>query len=949
MVGLSEIPIALVSSVVVAAPGTPTATGQLSVADEDTDDAGGFAATDLALQTRADSGSAWATANTDTANDGKGLKIDGTYGALYIKSDGSWSYELDNDDADTQALDPDDAVLETFELRVTDGTDAPSATKTLTITVQGTNDAPIIGDGTDDGTLAVDVAEGTKAVATLTATDPDGDGLTYALSGADKDLFAVSGTGVVTFINAPDFSSTAAENTKTFTLTVTDDSTDTLTDSVDVVVTITDVNAAPVFVDASDAEISTLAMNVAENTTAVATLKATDADAGASLTYSVTGGADMGLFEITTGTSDLVFKTAPDFEALGSDAGSNTYVVEVTVTDGTDSNVLTITVTVTNANDVTLDFSAAVEASATVTPIVENTDYSSTPTDVAELTATDDSGATVSYKIVTSLTDNTEITGGVFSIFTDANGRKLLRYTGPAINHEATASLMAFVEATSSDGDTIIKAIEVAVTDANDAPILLVNGGVSFNADETSVTLTPTALLVSDEDSSNTITFTLVAAPVAGTLALSGTALAATDTFTMADIVLGKVTYTPPSTPIDTSFTFTYSDGTVTSEIKSFVVTVREKTTVEEGDNTLDLSNITEAQEVITDDGQDKIIDSQGDDYIETGRGDDTVDLSSGGADTIAYNVDGGEDGLVGTDGNTRVTGFTRDEDKILFKTAESAITTLNAFLIDGQGELNDGFADDKFIVTIDYEIAEGPVGGAAYVVLFTGMTFHFRESAVYGGNKLSMPVFEIEFDTPMTTTELFAVSGGRENLDGDHGVALKTLVKLDDNGEVEENYVANILGADSIDFTPESLTLTGDGDDNVLTGGAGDDTLSGLGGDDTLTGGAGDDIFVLNLSGTNTDLDTVVDFSNSTGNDDEIRVDTTNGNETTLAALKTAANIYWEIAHFTDNPKATNDSGVMDTIIYSTAGTADTSDDFALMVLEDYTTALTIADFDII
>ena len=328
---LSEIPIALVSSVVVAAPGTPMATGQLSVTDDDAADAGGFAATDLALQTRADSGSAWATANTDTANDGKGLKIDGTYGALYIKSDGSWSYELDNDDADTQALDPDDAVLETFELRVTDGTDAPSATKTLTITVQGTNDAPIIGDGTDDGTLAVDVAEGTKAVATLTATDPDGDGLTYALSGADKDLFAVSGTGVVTFINAPDFSSTAAENTKTFTLTVTDDSTDTLTDSVVVTVTITDVNAAPVFVDASDVEISTLAMSVVENTTAVATLKATDADAGASLTYSVTGGADMGLFEITTGTSDLVFKTAPDFEALGSDAGSNTYVVEVTV------------------------------------------------------------------------------------------------------------------------------------------------------------------------------------------------------------------------------------------------------------------------------------------------------------------------------------------------------------------------------------------------------------------------------------------------------------------------------------------------------------------------------------------------------------------------------------------------------------------------------------------
>ena len=154
----------------------------------------------------------------------------------------------------------------------------------------------------------------------------------------------------------------------------------------------------------------------------------------------------------------------------------------------------------------------------------------------------------------------------------------------------------------------------------------------------------------------------------------------------------------------------------------------------------------------------------------------------------------------------------------------------------------DDNFADDKFIVTIDYEISEGPPGGAAYVVFFTGMTFHFRESAVYGGNKLSMPIFEIEFDTPMTAAELFALSGGDENLDGSRGVALKKLVELDDDGNVITNYVANILGADSIDFKIESLILTGDGDDNVLTGAAGDDTLSGLGGDDTLIGLAGDD-----------------------------------------------------------------------------------------------------------
>ena len=261
-------------------------------------------------------------------------------------------------------------------------------------------------------------------------------------------------------------------------------------------------------------------------------------------------------------------------------------------------------------------------------------------------------------------------------------------------------------------------------------------------------------------------------------------------------------------------------------------------------DNDLDLSSETTAQKVVTDDGQDAITDGQSDDYIETGRGDDTVDLSSGGEDTVAYNFESESDTIMAVDGNNRVTGFTRGEDKILFKAdaKETAITTLNAFLKDGQGKPNDDFADDKFIVTIDYEIAEGPVGGAAYVVLFTGMTFHFRESAVYGGNKLSMPIFEIEFDTPMTATELFAVSGGRENLDGSRGVALKKLVELDDDGNVTTNYVANILGAESIDFEVEPNILTGDSDSDVLTGGARSDTLYGLAGNDVLTGLAGND-----------------------------------------------------------------------------------------------------------
>ena len=230
---------------------------------------------------------------------------------------------------------------------------------------------------------------------------------------------------------------------------------------------------------------------------------------------------------------------------------------------------------------------------------------------------------------------------------------------------------------------------------------------------------------------------------------------------------------------------------------------------------------------------------------LKRDRGDDTIALSTGGADTIAYNFESEEDAFVAVDGNNRITAFTRGEDKILFKVdgAETAITTLNAFLKDGQGAADDNFADDKFIVTIDYKIVAG-VGSDPATLQFTGLVFHFRESVIYDGNKISMPIFEIKFATPLdVTTNVLTSLGGASNLDVGRGVALKKLVEVDGSGTVTTNYVAYLLGAASIDFEVSALILTGDSGDNVLTGGLADDTLSGLAGDDTLAGGAGDDM----------------------------------------------------------------------------------------------------------
>jgi len=89
---------------------------------------------------------------------------------------------------------------------------------------------------------------------------------------------------------------------------------------------------------------------------------------------------------------------------------------------------------------------------------------------------------------------------------------------------------------------------------------------------------------------------------------------------------------------------------------------------------------------------------------------------------------------------------------------------------------------------------------------------------------------------------------------------------------------------------------------------------------------------------------DAVTDFASG----DKIRVDTSAGNETTLTALRDAANLRWT-NNTNEATGGTNDALINDTVIYDTKGTASTSDDVVIMVLEDFSTALSITNFDIV
>ncbi|MCF6243608.1 MAG: DUF5011 domain-containing protein [Sulfurovum sp.] len=100
-----------------------------------------------------------------------------------------------------------------FTVKVSD-TGGLSDTKDITITISNVNDGtPKI---TSPSTASV--KENQTSAITVTATDPDGDTLTYDIS--DKNNFNISNTGVVTFKEAPDFES--GKTSYTFNVTVTD-------------------------------------------------------------------------------------------------------------------------------------------------------------------------------------------------------------------------------------------------------------------------------------------------------------------------------------------------------------------------------------------------------------------------------------------------------------------------------------------------------------------------------------------------------------------------------------------------------------------------------------------------------------------------------------------------------------------------------------------------------
>ena len=280
--------------------------------------------------------------------------------------DDTVKYSLSGTDAASFAIDEDSGQITTvagvtydFETKnsytlAVNANDGNGGTASIAVTVSLTNvnEAPAFSQNAAAFSLAENTAGGVNVGSALTAADPEGDALTYSLSGTDATSFAIDGAGQLSTVDTATYD---YETQNRYSLTVSAADGKGGTASIAVTVNLTDVdetpepppNRAPVFDDGSSATRS-VAENSAAGVNVGDAITATDLD-GDTLAYSLSG-TDAGSFAINRETGQLTTKSGVDYDY----ETKSSYALIVSVSDGRDGTAsIAVTVKLTDVAEAT--------------------------------------------------------------------------------------------------------------------------------------------------------------------------------------------------------------------------------------------------------------------------------------------------------------------------------------------------------------------------------------------------------------------------------------------------------------------------------------------------------------------------------------------------------------------------------------------------------------------
>ncbi len=331
--------------------------------------------------------------------------------------------------------------------------------------------------------------------------------------------------------------------------------------------------------------------------------------------------------------------------------------------------------------------------------------------------------------------------------------------------------------------------------------------------------LTSADIEATDVDTSNPalITYTVTVVPDNGTLALSSVALGASDSFTLADIQGGLVSYTHDGTETTSdAFTFSLSDGTNSG-----------------GPHTFDFTIVLD-QVLIGSSGPDTIDGGYGDDTIAGGAG---ADILTGGAGNDEFVYTSLADSRTG-DGVDAISDFNTGEDTIRF----SGLSAHADFFYRGVG-------DATLFTTGSF--AQARLDGSYLVVDVDGDGIEDMRIEMSGpptlaqGDFIWIPIPSSPGSDPdnwETLAQAEVLGGGTPNYAWFTDQGFQILAG-DDNANsgltlgagTEKHAIFGYAGNDIINASLNSA-------DHYLYGGAGDDSITGGAGADTILGGSGND-----------------------------------------------------------------------------------------------------------
>ena len=387
-----------------------------------------------------------AVSATDPQNDTVTYSIeDGNDDALFEidESTGALTYKGTGEDYESETT--------SYELtvRASDGTNTTDVT--VTVNVTDVEEAPTFGAPSYEFDLA-ELADGSGtavALGTVSATDPQGDTVTYSITdGNDDALFEIDrATGALTYKGTgEDYES----ETTSYELTVRA-SDGTNTTDVTVTVNVTDVEEAPTFGAPSyEFDLAELA-DGSGTAVALGTVSATDPQ-GDTVTYSITDGNDDALFEIDRATGALTYKgTGEDYESE-----TTSYELTVRASDGTNTTDVTVTVNVTDVEEAPRFGQPSYEFD-----LAEIADGSSIAVALGTVSATDLQNDTLTYSIEDGNDD------GLFEI-DESTGA--LSYQGTGEDYESETKSYSLTVRASDGTHTTDVAVTVRVTDVEEAP-----------------------------------------------------------------------------------------------------------------------------------------------------------------------------------------------------------------------------------------------------------------------------------------------------------------------------------------------------------------------------------------------------------------------------------------------------------------------------------------------